>query len=89
VSCHNATCCRHGRPYAHKPCLICCSMASAQLLKAKHVRAAATSASYPGCGRLQSLPEARAAIRRFFGEGLEECGPAGLDFLTVSWLTEW
>ncbi len=31
----------------------------------------------------QSLPNARVAIRSFLSEGLEECGPAGLDFLTV------
>ncbi|GIL67142.1 hypothetical protein Vafri_20587, partial [Volvox africanus] len=32
---------------------------------------------------LKSLPETRAAVRRFMSEGLELAGPAGYDFLTV------
>ncbi|KAL6757892.1 hypothetical protein V8C86DRAFT_2612814 [Haematococcus lacustris] len=32
---------------------------------------------------LKGQPDARAAIRKFLSHGLEECGPAGLDFLTV------
>ncbi|GFH07584.1 predicted protein [Haematococcus lacustris] len=31
----------------------------------------------------EGQPDARAAIRKFLSHGLEECGPAGLDFLTV------